>query len=451
MGADADFFLEQVAVVGAGGKMGRGISFLLAREMACRMRRTGRPGRRYHLTLIDARPAALPEVRGYIEAQIGRGAKRDSGAQRQLCQGAGGAAADEQAARGFAADALSVIHATTDCGEARGARLVFEAVPEAERLKIETLRRLREACGDEAVFLSNTSSIPIQFLDGEAGLGGRIVGFHFYNPPAVQELVELIVARTTRPEVAEMACEIGTRLGKTLVRARDVAGFIGNGHFMREVLHAAHEVERLRACFDEAGAIYAVNRVSQEGLVRPMGIFQLMDYVGIDVVSAILRVMSRHIRGETLQADLIDRMVAQQKLGGQRADGSQQDGFFRYDGRRPIAVYAPDRKAYVSLDTLGRVDEVLGPLGGLAWTALRDDPERAGKIEEHFARLRGMDSLGARLTMASLRVSRRIGEKLVAEGVAESPEDVDTVLERGFHHLYGPFNLVLALARDNHM
>ncbi len=444
MGADVDFFLEQVAVVGAGGKMGRGISFLLAREMVRRMRRTEHRGRRYRLALIDARPEALPEVCSYIEAQIAREAKRDIGALRQLDQGAGGAAAEEQAARGVAADALSFIHATTDYREAQGARLVFEAVPEAERLKIETLRRLREACGDEAVFLSNTSSIPIQFLDGEAGVRGRIVGIHFYNPPAVQELAELVVARTTRPEVAELACELGARLGKTLVHARDVAGFIGNGHFMREVLHAAHEVERLRACVDEAEAIYAVNRVSQEGLVRPMGIFQLMDYVGIDIVSAILRVMSRHIRGETLHADLIDRMVSRQVLGGQRADGSQQAGFFQYDGRRPTAVYAPDRKAYMSIDDLGRVDEVLGPLGDLTWKALRDDPERAEKLREHFTRLGALDSLGARLTMASLRASRRIGEKLVAEGVAASPEDVNTVLERGFHHLYGPFNLVLA-------
>ena len=426
--------------MGAAGKMGRGISLLLAQEMARLKSREEDRSKTYRLTLIDVRQEGLKDLLGYIETQSARHANRNMEALRPLYQGRGGVTADEQVTRAFVADTLSVIRTATDCRQARGSRLVFEAVPETEQLKIETLRRLKETCPEDAFFLSNTSSIPIQFLDREAGLDGRIVGFHFYNPPVVQELVELITARTTRPELSELAREIGRWLGKRLVPSRDIAGFIGNGHFIRDALHAIREAERVGAGFDASEAIYALNRVSQEGLLRPMGIFQLMDYVGIDVFSSILFVMTRHIEGETFGADLIERMASKGVLGGQRVDGSQSDGFFRYDGREPVSVYAPDRNEYVPLRALDRVDRALGPLAGVEWKALLRDPDRARRLGDHFARLTSMDTLGARLTMDYLHASRRVGEKLVSDGIAESPEDVNTVLTSGFHHLYGPLN-----------
>lgn len=431
---------EQVTVMGAAGKMGSGISVLLAQEMARLKNRQENRGKTYRLTLIDVRQEGLEDLLRYVETQSARYANRNIEALRPLYQGREGLKTDEEIVRAFVADTFSVIRTATECREAQTSRLVFEAVPETERLKIETLRQLKGTCPEDAVFLSNTSSIPIQFLDREAGLEGRIIGFHFYNPPVVQQLVELILGRTTRPELATLAREIGRRLGKRLVPSRDIAGFIGNGHFIRDALHAVREAERLRQHFDESEAIYALNRVSQEGLLRPMGIFQLVDYVGIDVFSSILLVMTRHSGGETFGADLIDRMVAKRVLGGQRADGSQKDGFFRYEGRRPVAVFAPDREDYVPLQALDRVDRTLGPLAGAEWKDVQGDPDRARTLGEHFTRLASMDTLGARLTMAYLGASRRVGEKLVSEGIAESPEDVNTVLTSGFHHLYGPFN-----------
>jgi 3-hydroxyacyl-CoA dehydrogenase len=437
---DIDGRLEQVAVIGAAGKMGCGISVLLAHAMARLKIHPERRGKSYRLTLIDVRPEGLKDLLGYVETQSARLAHRDIEPLRSLYQGREGVTGDEQIARTFVAETLSVIRTATDPRQARGSRLVFEAVPETESLKVETLRQLKGACPDDAVFLSNTSSIPIQFLDREAGLDGRIIGFHFYNPPVVQELVEVIPARTTRPECAELAREIGRRLGKRLVPSRDIAGFIGNGHFIRDALHAVGEVERLGDRFDEPHAIYALNRVSQEGLLRPMGVFQLMDYVGIDVVASILRVMTRHAGGETFHADLIDRLVSENVLGGQRADGSQRDGFFRYEGRRPVAVYTPDREEYVSLRALDQVDRALGPLAEVEWKALRGDPDRARVLGDHFAQLASLHTLGARLTMAYLHASRRVGEKLLSDGVAETSEGVNTVLTSGFQHLYGPFN-----------
>lgn len=425
MATDVGARLERVAVVGAAGKMGSGIAALLAQAMAHLKRDPHYRDRAFCLTLIDTRPEALPDLRGYIETQTARHAR---------------SMADGEVVRTLVADTLSIIHTTTDCRQAGEARLVFEAVPETEALKVETLRRLKETCSADAVFLSNTSSIPIEVLDREAGLEGRIIGFHFYNPPVVQELVEVIAARTTRPELAGLARELGRRLGKRLVASRDVAGFIGNGHFVRDALHAVGEAGRLRDRFAEAEAIYLMDRVSREGLVRPMGIFHLMDYVGLDVFAAILSVMARHIPGETFGADLIERMVARRMLGGQRADGSQKDGFFRYEGRRPVAVYAPDRASYVPLGALDITDRALGPPVAIEWQGVRGNPDRVRLLGDHFARVAAADSLGDRLALAYLRASRRIGEKLVSEGVAASAEDVNTVLTSGFQHLYGPFN-----------
>jgi len=451
-----DEHFEQVTVIGAAGKMGCGISLLLAQEMARLKNLPENRGRTYRLNLIDARGKGLEELLEYIQTQSAKQANRKIDTVRPMYQGGEAPRTDEQIVRAFVADTLSVIRTSTALREARDSRLVFEAVPEREPLKIDILKQLKETCPGGTFFLSNTSSIPIGFLDREAGLGGRVIGFHFYNPPPVQKLVELIPAQTTRPELTEMAHEIARRLGKTAVPSRDIAGFIGNGHFVRDALHAIGEVERLHdhpdssACSAEFEAIYALNKVSQEGLLRPMGIFQLIDYVGLDVFSSIMQVMARHIDieraassfRETFHADLIDRMLSKKVLGGQHPDGSPKDGFFQYKGRQLVGVYTLDREEYVSLQngTMARVDRALGALGIVGWKELLNAPDRAQKLRDHFARLAALDTLGARLTMAYLRASRCIGEKLVSDGVAESPEDVNTVLVSGFGHLYGPFN-----------
>ena len=142
-----------------------------------------------------------------------------------------------------------------------------------------------------------------------SGLGGRIIGFHFYNPPAVQKLVEVIRAETTLPELAEFAAQYAKKLRKTVVPSNDVAGFIGNGHFMRDALHGIAEVERLAPEFGFADAVYMVNKVSQDFLIRPMGIFQLVDYVGLDVCQCILRVMNERLPGQGLHSPLVDRLI----------------------------------------------------------------------------------------------------------------------------------------------
>ena len=129
--------------------------------------------------------------------------------------------------------------------------------------------------------------------------------------------------------------------------------------------------------------------------------------------------------------------------GGQRADGSQVDGFLQYKGSRPIGVYDPDKKQYVPFDALKeKLDAKIGkmPEGGAPWKSLLVDPTKEQKLEKYFANLRKTDTFGAKLAVKYLERSREIGKKLVSDGVANSDKDVNDVLTNGFYHLYGPIN-----------
>ncbi|HRY99580.1 MAG TPA: 3-hydroxyacyl-CoA dehydrogenase family protein, partial [Bacteroidales bacterium] len=355
---------------------------------------------------------------------------------------------DEGLGQAYADRVLSVIRTSTSISEAGNAGLVFEAVSENPDLKVKLFRELEEAGGQQDVwYFTNTSSVPIHLLDERAGLGGRILGFHFYNPPAVQRLVELILTSSTLPELREVALELARNMGKIIVPANDHAGFIGNGHFMRDALFGLAEAQRLAKGMPLHEAVYMVNTVSAKFLVRPMGIFQLIDYVGIDVVRFILAVMDPYYPNETLHSALLDRLFEAGVKGGQHHDGSQKDGFLKYEEGRPTAVYDPDNGSYVELSTFKAGCEAR--LGGLpasipAWKDVVKDPEKEAKLAAYFQDLGALDTEGAALARAYVKRSRDIGQQLVADGIALNEKDVNTVLLTGFFHAYGPINLYLA-------
>lgn len=427
-----DTYLHRSAIVGAAGKMGSGISLLLAQQLAILSRH--KDAAPPTLTLVDVRESALTDLREYIAVQTRKRAEKSP----QLLQTLYPMVAADKVADAFVNDTLAVIRMTTAIEDVEGSRLVLEAVPEIEPLKIETLRRIDAAGNGQAWLLSNTSSIPISHLDSTAGLGGRIVGLHFYNPPAVQKLVELIPASSTQPQLVAVASELIQRLGKTEISSADVAGFIGNGFFIRDTLHTLAMTERLATEWPLHEAVYAMDRVTRDGLLRPMGTFQLIDYVGLDVFHAITRTMGDHIDGELFEAPLIEALLNDGNSGGQYADGTQKDGFFRYDGRQPVAVFDRDTGSYEAFTA--RVDDELDLNSGITWKALIQDPCAADRLAEHFAMLAKSGSTGARLTHEQLNASRQIGKRLIATGVAASAADLEAVLQLGFHHAYGAIN-----------
>ena len=320
--------------------------------------------------------------------------------------------------------------------------MIFEAIKEDPELKVKIFKTLRENNPKDPWFFTNTSSIPITELDEKAGLNGKIIGFHFYNPPAVQKLVEVIKSKHTSPEVEEFALQYAKSLRKVVVPANDRAGFIGNGHFMRDILHATQEVEKLKSQLSFTEAVYAVNKISQDYLIRPMGIFQLIDYVGIDVCSYIMSVMNPYLEGETLHSPILENVLALGVKGGQFADGSQKDGFLKYEKGKPVAVFDPETKTYKPVSAFDKkVEETLGPPPAFQpWKSVIGNPSKEELLRGYFRELKSAGSKGAELARNYAARSKEIGKHLVKTGVASSETDVNTVLLTGFYHAYGPIN-----------
>jgi len=213
---------------------------------------------------------------------------------------------------------------------------------------------------------------------------------------------------------------------------------------VRDGLHAMSEVEKLKGRNTYPGAIYIMNKVAQDFLVRPMGIFQLIDYVGIDVFQCILKVMRTHLNDPALRSTLVDRMVKNTILGGQYADGTQKDGFLKYERNRPVGIYDIKKNDYVMIDEVWqkKMDTKIGPLpqGSPTWKNLVAYPKKETALAQHFENLKNTDTMGAGLALAFLKTTKDIGQKLVNDGVAKSSDNVNAVLTDGFYWLYGPIN-----------
>jgi 3-hydroxyacyl-CoA dehydrogenase len=421
--------------------MGSGILLLTAMEML-RLSREN-PGEHYQLNAIDVSEESLRGVLGYLRAQIRKSGEKQIVHLRDIYQERKDLIENGEIIDQYILDVMQLVRTSTSVRDAQGSCLVFEAVSENPELKIKLIREIEEAGKANTWYLTNTSSIPIGKLDREAGLNGRILGFHFYNPPAVQKLVELIAAETTLEDLKKFALEFARALRKKVVPSNDTAGFIGNGHFMRDILYAASEVEKLTADYSLPEALWMINRVSQDFLIRPMGIFQLTDYVGLDVCQYIMQVMDPHMEGENIHCELIDHFIGQGIKGGQRPDGSQKDGIFSYERGRITGIWDTGSKEYIPAES---VEEKIGPIlgslprGHRPWKDLIRDPGKSDLLETYFGNLRGETGRGAKLALAYGRKSGQIGRLLVDKKVAASTEDVNTVLLTGFFHAYGPVN-----------
>lgn len=435
--------LEHVTILGAAGKMGSGILLLTALEMLTLKLKPENRSKEYQLYAMDISEEGLEGLIEYIKKQVRKNGERKIDKVKELYSGEAGLDGDENLINRYVDDVIGLIKPVTDLKPAYQSGLVFEAVNEDQKLKIRLLSEINNNNPGKPWFLTNTSSVPIHELDEQAGLEGRIMGFHFYNPPAIQKLVEVIKSEKTIPDLAEFSKELVTRLGKIMVPANDVAGFIGNGHFMRDALFGIQKVEELSSEMSFTEAVFAINAISRKFLIRPMGIFQLVDYVGVDVVQLILKVMDPHFPDETLFSPLLDKLNSLGAKGGQNPDGSQKDGFLKYEEGKIAGVYDPDKKDYIPVqDFKTKVNEKLGqlPEGMLPWKELIKNPDKEALVEKIFSNMASMETLGAKLAIEYGTRSKEIGLQLVDGKVAQSEKDVNTVLLTGFYHIYGPIN-----------
>jgi len=435
--------LSNVAVLGAAGKMGSGILLLTALEMVDLSLKPENKGKVFVINAIDVSSEALTGLMRYIRVQALKAAEKKTVQLRVAYADRQDLIDNEDIIMQYVDDVMVTIRPSVNIEVAYNSTLIFEAIKEDPELKVKILSQLDKHNPHKPWYFTNTSSIPITQLDEKAGLGGRIIGFHFYNPPAVQKLVEVIKSAHTLPEVEAFALQYAKSLRKVVVPSADFAGFVGNGHFMRDALHGIGEAKNLAKEMSLPGAIYMINKVSQDYLVRPMGIFQLIDYVGVDVCQYIMSVMNPFLKDEDLHSDFLDLLIEQGILGGQYSDGSQKDGILKYEKGRPVAVYNPDTKQYVMIADfqaacdakLGKVPASMNPWKSVAFSGKTDE-----MLKEIFAEIKGMDTLGAKLARAYAKRSKEIGLQLVADHVAFAEKDVNTVLLTGFFHAYGPIN-----------
>ncbi len=420
--------------------MGSGILFLTAMEMT--ELKLANKHLKTSLYAIDLSPEGLDGLLSYVEGQAVRAAEKKTVMLRKLYADRSDLIENGDIIEQYVKDVIATIRTSTHLSDAYGSSIIFEAIKEDPGLKQKILSDIDQQSDSEPWYFTNTSSIPIGELEVSAQITSRLIGFHFYNPPAVQRLVELIPTAKTNPELVEFAHQYAKKLRKIIVPSNDFAGFIGNGHFMRDALYGIQEVERLTKELGFTGAVLTVNKLSQDFLLRPMGIFQLIDYVGIDVVSYIMGVMNPYLDNENLESKLLNQLISQGVLGGQFSDGSQKDGFFTYERGRIASVYDPELKKYVPYEKEAEAAEkYLGQLPeSFNWKQVNFAQNKEELLRQFFEGLNNMDSTGSKMAKAYGQRSKEIGELLVSSGVAESPENVNMVLQTGFYHAYGPIN-----------
>jgi 3-hydroxybutyryl-CoA dehydrogenase len=225
-------------------------------------------------------------------------------------------------------DAMARISATTDLRDLADADLVIEAVVEDLEVKREVFRTVEGVVGPEVVLASNTSSLPIVELAAVTRRPDRVVGMHFFNPPPVMRLLEVVRALTTSEETVGFARGMGERLGKTVVVAKDRAGFIVNWLLVPYLNQCVRMLEEGFATKEDIDTAVTL------GLGHPMGPFALLDLIGLDTALAVANVIYEETKDPTFAPPpLLKRMVAAGQLG--RKSGK---GFYDYGEAGPAGT-----------------------------------------------------------------------------------------------------------------
>jgi len=275
--------VRTVAVVGAG-TMGHGIAQVAAQAG-------------YAVRLADAvagaAAAAVERIRANLEGGVARG--KVTAAERDL--------------------ALARITAGDHVADAaHGADLVIEAAPEDLQLKRDLFAGLA-AAAPEAVLATNTSSLSVAALAAATPAPERVLGMHFFNPVHLMSLVEVVTHDATGAAARDTALEVARRMGKEPIVVRDAPGFASSR------LGVALGLEAIRMVEDGVATPEDIDRAMTLGYNHPVGPLRLTDLVGLDVRLAIARYLQRTLGERYAPPALLERMVAEGKLGRKSGRG----------------------------------------------------------------------------------------------------------------------------------
>jgi 3-hydroxybutyryl-CoA dehydrogenase len=288
--------IAKVGVVGAG-LMGHGIAQICAQGG-------------WDVVVVEADQEHLDKGVAKIEKQLARAVEKGKLEQ-----------ADADAVRGR-------IEPSLEYGDLADCDLVIEAITEDLDAKLELWKKVDEVAKDDAFFATNTSSLPVAAQAQATGRPERFLGLHFFNPPQVMPLLEVVRAEGTGDEAYELGFSLGEKLGKTTVAAGDNRGFIVNRLLVPYMLDA------IRAYEQGVGSVEDIDTGMKAGASHPMGPLTLADFVGLDTLASIADVMEvdygeqRFAQPETLRK-LVDAGHFGRKSGR---------GFYDYSGEKPVAT-----------------------------------------------------------------------------------------------------------------
>lgn len=215
-----------------------------------------------------------------------------------------------------AAEAKTRLRLHTDLAAAVAeADLVIEAAPESMALKLELFDKVVCAAPAEALLASNTSGLSITEMAASTGRPERFAGMHFFNPVHIMRLLELVRGLETDDETLAALRDVGERMGKEVVVVRDVPGFATSR------INALIGNEAFRMLEQGVASAEDIDKALKLGLNHPMGPFEMVDLVGLDVRLAILEHLQATL-GETFRpTNLMRQYVKAGRLGRKTGRG----------------------------------------------------------------------------------------------------------------------------------
>lgn len=222
-------------------------------------------------------------------------------------------------------EAFGRIHPRTRLSDLGHCEFIIEAIIEDLRIKRDLFKHLEADTKPTAILATNTSSLSVTAIAAAIKHPERVVGMHFFNPAHIMKLVEIVQGQRTAPDIVQQTVELAKHLGKTPVVAKDTPGFIVN-----RVARPFYG-EALRLLGENVATVEQIDRIVKVGGGFPMGPFELMDLIGIDINFAVTQSMYEQYFGEPrYQPHPIQKRMVESGLIGRKAG----QGFYKYEEKK---------------------------------------------------------------------------------------------------------------------